>query len=271
MFMKPEKGRHKRNLIAVFLVMTLIFTVAMPINAMSESQGDENTSELETRQEDVSEQNNQDLLSVTGKSEDNLNNDIQESEQREKLLESENSEDETENEATEQTVMMTSTSGLDEAADWVGNINKANEWQIVSEEYAGREQTNKKGYDIDKDGSDDIYYQKNVIPTGVENEFRVYLGITKSMTWDELIAESNFAITTANSWHNTAIGTRANSINGNYSTIYPGKATSGGNNYEAVVNYTRNGKIVHTYKGWYHGTTPNCANGTGFIQLIQRA
>lgn len=152
-----------------------------------------------------------------------------------------------------------------EASDVVGNINKANEWQIVSGEYSGRGQSNKKGYDIDKDRIDDVYYQKNVIPTGVENEFRVYMGITKKMSWDELLAESDFGVTTSKKFKTE--GALEDRIVGNDSLISPGKSTSGGNNYEAVVTLTRGGKVVHTYRGWYHGTTPNCSNGTGFIVL----
>ncbi len=154
------------------------------------------------------------------------------------------------------------------APDWIGNItNKKNNWQIVAEKYSGREQSDKKGYDIDKDGRNDIYYQKNVVPTDVENEFLVYMGITKQMTWDELLAESDFAVTTSNSYHSDPIGEQVENIKGNPSIIHPGKSENGGNNYQAIVYYTRGGKIVHTYKGWYHGTTPNCSNGTGFIYL----
>ena len=153
-----------------------------------------------------------------------------------------------------------------EAPDWIGTPDSSNAWQIVSQNYSGRNQSNKKGYDLDKDGSNDVYYQKNVVSTDTENEFLVYLSITKKMTWDDLLAESDFGVTTANKYHES-IGSLETSIVGNPSTIQPGKSTSGGNNYQAVVTFTRGGKVVHTYKGWYHGTTPNCSNGTGFIVL----
>ena len=155
---------------------------------------------------------------------------------------------------------------IQEAPDWIGIPDTGNEWQIVSQKYSGRDQGDKKGYDLDNDGSKDVYYQKNVVSTDTENEFLVYLSITKKMTWDDLLAESDFGVTTANKYHDS-IGDLEKSIVGNSSIIQPGKATSGGNNYQAVVTFTRGGKVVHTYKGWYHGTTPNCSNGTGFIVL----
>lgn len=152
-----------------------------------------------------------------------------------------------------------------EAPDVVGNINTENEWQIVSEKYSGREQSNKQAYDIDRDGIGDVYYQKNVIPTGVENEFRVYMGITKKMSWDELLAESDFGVTTSGKYKTE--GALEDTVVGNDSLISPGRSASGGNEYEATVTFTRGGKVVHIYTGWYHGTTPNCSNGTGFIEL----
>ncbi len=155
---------------------------------------------------------------------------------------------------------------IQEAPDWIGTPDTGSEWQIVSQKYTGRSQSDKKGYDLDKDGSNDVYYQKNVVPTDTENEFLVYLSVTKKMTWDDLLAESDFGVTTANKYHD-AIGSLEESIVGNPSVIKPGKSTDGGNNYQAVVTFTRGGKSVHTYKGWYHGTTPNCSNGTGFIVL----
>lgn len=154
---------------------------------------------------------------------------------------------------------------IQEAPDWIGTPNDGNAWQIVSQKYSGRDQSNKKGYDLDKDGSNDVYYQKNVVSTGTENEFLVYLSVTKKMTWDDLLAESDFGVTTSNKYHD-AVGSLEGSIVGNPSIIEPGKSTTKGN-YQAVVTFTRGGKVVHTYKGWYHGTTPECSNGTGFIVL----
>lgn len=287
--------KEKRKILAIILCLMLILTMGIPAGATGEIQetdknteaeageaadgNTEETVEADTSEEDTSEEIIQEEMSDETESDDNTEE--QQASEDEVIQEDAGSLDTeefssepsdtaeamaaAEQSDTEELTAVADLSGT-VAPDVVGTIDTANEWQIVSEKYSGREQTDKKGYDIDKDGSNDIYYQKNVISTGVENEFRVYMGITKKMTWDELLAESEFAITTANNWHNAEIGSTTVSINGNPSIIYPGKS-SGANNYEAVVKYKRNGEIVHTYKGWYHGTTPNCANGTGFIRL----
>lgn len=292
--------KKKRRIIAVVLIMFMIFTVAMPTSAMSgleepieqsetqqeavESEAEEmNNSEIPETEENISE------LEMTEESEEiNIenpeNNETEQfvseadNEEQDTTTSGETSEsdffssDELEEQSTDiqnadvnENTAVTFAPDTVEAPDVVGSIDKSNEWQIVSEEYSGREQSNKKGYDIDKDGIDDVYYQKNVIPTGVENEFRVYMGITKKMSWDELLAESDFGVTTSKKYKTE--GALEDKIVGNDSLISPGKSTSGGNNYEAVVTLTKGGKVVHSYRGWYHGTTPNCSNGTGFIVL----
>ena len=270
--------KQKKKILAIILCLMMVLAIAMPVGAMGEIQETDENSETEievtyendnseaTTETDVSETISQEEATGDKEINDSADETMQENIDDLDAKSVAGEENSAELLDIDETIDTADVSGTT-APDVVGEIDASNEWQIVSEEYSGREQTDKKAYDIDKDGSDDIYYQKNVIPTGVENEFRIYLGITKKMTWDELLAESDFAITTSNSWHSVAVGTTTKSINGNPSTIYPGKVTSGANNYEAVVNYERNGQVVHTYRGWYHGTTPNCANGTGFIKL----
>lgn len=167
------------------------------------------------------------------------------------------------------------TATVSKAPDYIGTINTANQWQIVAEQYKDNSYDSQKKVDTNNDGVNDLLYQKNVVPTGVENEFLVYLSVSKQMTWDEILAESRFAITTSNHYHegNYSIGEDVGTLNsgnaikdvikGSPSVIEPGE--SGSRNYHVTVNYTRNGTVVHTYNGYYHGTTPNCENGTGFI------
>ena len=290
---RQSNEKKKRKIIAVVLIMLMIFTVAMPTSAMSGMK--ETTEQSDTQQEvaesDAEESKNSEVVQDTEENIPELeigeeteeisveNPEDNEVKQFVSEAESENQDATTADETSEadffaseeqeadtnENAAVTLAADTVEAPDVVGSINTANEWQIVSEEYSGREQANKKGYDIDNDGIDDVYYQKNVISTGVENEFRVYLGITKKMSWDELLAESDFGVTTSHKYKTE--GALEDRIVGNDSLISPGKSTSGGNNYEAVVTFTRGGKVVHTYRGWYHGTTSNCSNGTGFIVL----
>jgi len=57
-------------------------------------------------------------------------------------------------------------------------FNDANEWQIVSGEYGNNASGNKTEYGTDGN----VRVQKNIIPTGVENEFFVYLGVDTKVT-----------------------------------------------------------------------------------------
>lgn len=156
---------------------------------------------------------------------------------------------------------------LSAASDYIGTINTANAWQIVAEQYVGNENTNKVGYDTDGDGVSDVLLQKNVVPTENENEFLVYLSVTKQMTWDELLAQSQLGLTTQGKWTDSDVGRLVNTseIGGNKSNILqPGTGTR---NYLATIYLTSGGTTVHTFTGWYNGTTPNASKCTGYIVL----
>lgn len=271
MFNHSFKSKYKKCFIACILVMAMLLTASMPINAMGENEQSESNTEKITEVQAEATDDMEAAETVSADTQNKSNPPSEQTVQATKSNESVVSETEQVEPVADAGIANIEDERIlaqdtpTEAPDVVGTIDKANQWQIVSEEYSGKEQSNKKGYDIDKDRIDDVYYQKNVIPTGVENEFRVYMGITKKMSWDELLAESDFGVTTSKKYKTE--GALENSIVGNDSLISPGKSTSGGNNYEAVVTFTRGGKVVHTYRGWYHGTTPNCSNGTGFIVL----
>ena len=155
------------------------------------------------------------------------------------------------------------------APDYIGTINTANQWQIVAGQYEGNANSNKKSYDTDGDKCADILLQKNVVPTETENEFLVYLGVTKQMSWDDLLAQSQMGLTTQGKWSDSDVGSLVglNQIGGNKSNVLQPGYSSGGRNYEATVYLTRGGTTIHTYVGWYNGTTPNASNCTGYIIL----
>lgn len=163
-------------------------------------------------------------------------------------------------------------SDTSESTDWIRTPDTANKWQIVVEGYNGRGQLYKDPYDIDNDGVTDIFYQKNVVPTGVENEFLVYMGISKRMSWDEILSECDLLASPSGTYGESDIGTLVDDsthISGNTRTIYPGESNSA-NNFEATVTYTRGGKTVATRTAWYHSTEqPKCNNGTALIHLKQ--
>ncbi len=153
------------------------------------------------------------------------------------------------------------------APDYIGTIKNANRWQIVDQEYTDNKNSNKKGYDIDGDGLNDVLIQKNVVPTENENEFLVYLSATKMMTWDTLLASSQLGLTTQGKWTEADVGKVVNysQVGGNKTNVLsPGEGT---NTYIATIELWKNGKRVHTYVGKFNGKTPKASQCTGYIVL----
>ena len=96
------------------------------------------------------------------------------------------------------------------APDYIGSIDTANAWQIVAEEYTGNAKSAKIGDDVDNDGVAEVLVQKNVVPTANENEFLVYLSISKQMSWDTLLAQSTLGLTTQGKCKESDVGTVVN-------------------------------------------------------------
>lgn len=161
------------------------------------------------------------------------------------------------------------------APDYIGTYptgTGSTEWQITKEQYGGRAQSNKIPVDSDGDGKTDVYLQKNVVPTDVENEFLVYLSVDKKVTWEEFFNHSRIGISTT----------------GKYKTvgqIIPGGVTEGNITQEllesgAQGSYTRQYYIkfnvyqnhssttpLYSYYDWRYGNTSNCSNATVFLRI----
>ena len=143
----------------------------------------------------------------------------------------------------------------------------ANDWQIVDKKYDGNAQSNKTGYDgTDAGTANDIYYQKNVIPTSVEDEFLVYLSIDRQATLKDLFDDSMFTLTTSKGY----VTGVANKIKGNWSPIDAHGDDNGGGHayriildvYQTQADYTAGRSPLYHYDDIRHGSTPNCANGS---------
>lgn len=154
-----------------------------------------------------------------------------------------------------------------EAPDYIGTIPTANstEWQITKKEYTGREQSKKQPFDADKDGNPDLYLQKNVVPTDIENEFLVYLSMDKKMTMKKFFDQSRCGVTSSNGYNP---GDIVNSIKGN-STELGAYGETGTNRYlvKLHVYEKQGGKEVYNYYSDRYGSTPNCSNGSAYIAL----
>ena len=150
------------------------------------------------------------------------------------------------------------------APDYIGTVNKANQWQTTKEEYAGREQSNKISVDGNGDGKPDVYLQKNVVPTGTENEFLVYLSMDKKLTMQTFFDNSTFGITTSNG---IRPGTYIKKINGKNTSI-GAHGEYGTQAYLIQINvYQHKGDStpIYSYKDTRYGGSPNCSNGTFYM------
>ena len=166
-------------------------------------------------------------------------------------------------------MQMLSASGIlqNYSPDYIGEIQRDNEWQIVSQKYVGNEHSHKIAADSQK--TSEVYLQKNVVSTEIENEFLVYLSVDKKMTYETFFDESHFWLTTANGYHDS-MGKIVNKINGNWTEVYDAKQLSGDRQYTVLVYVYDNAKnktLLYTYESVRYGTSPNCSNGTLLIQV----
>ena len=87
--------------------------------------------------------------------------------------------------------------------------NRANAWQVVSEGYTGNAAGNKT---ISPDGN--VGMQKNVVPTGTENEFLVYLSIDYKAALKNYFENAEYQATESNKNHGVEVGQVVSSMEG---------------------------------------------------------
>jgi len=91
--------------------------------------------------------------------------------------------------------------------------NDANEWQIVSQGYTNNVATNKTNYG--NDSYQAVRVQKNIIPTGVENEFLVYMSVDTKSLMKEYLTYAHYQATTSNNYHSGQLGQVVDHMTGN--------------------------------------------------------
>ncbi len=87
--------------------------------------------------------------------------------------------------------------------------NSENAWQVVSEGYTGNGTNNKTA---SYDGN--VAVQKNVVPTGTENEFLVYLSIDYKAALKNYFENAEYQATEANKNHGVEVGQVVSSMEG---------------------------------------------------------
>ncbi len=151
------------------------------------------------------------------------------------------------------------------AATWpnfLPSINTANQWQIIAGKYQSSEQSYKTA---DSSTNPKVYYQKNVVPTGTENEFLVYLSLDKQATLESLIDNSQFLTRERN---NYTAGTIC-AVEDKMGIIsVHGVDPNGKNTIGIKLNITDSrGNIIYVYQDRRVIQTSLCSNGTFFLEF----
>lgn len=152
--------------------------------------------------------------------------------------------------------------------DYIGTINSGNRWQIVSGEYKGNAQIYKTAFP-ETSSDPEVYLQKNVVPTGTENEFLVYLSVDKKISLGEIFDAMGMVITSSNGYSPGDIGGLKGNSTYLYTTAEEAKKAgiNSPNEYHPTIYVKKDGNVIYTYKGTRYGSTPNCSNGSVLMQL----
>lgn len=149
----------------------------------------------------------------------------------------------------------------------------SNAWQVVSGLYTGNANTDKSGV-ADPSGLADppVKVQKNVIPTGEENKFFVYLSVDKKLDWDQVLNTSLLKCTTQGKWESADIGTFVNEseIGGKKNALIPkGNPgfTAGDRQVTATVHFKQGGREIRTTQITYSGYTPGNSSHSWYLLL----
>ena len=98
-------------------------------------------------------------------------------------------------------------------------VNAANAWQVGTERYTGNGTSNKTA---SSDGN--VAVQKNVVPTGTENEFLVYLSIDYKAALKNYFEKATYEGTTSNNYHEENVGTIVEHMTGNKNNKVTGES-----------------------------------------------
>ena len=111
--------------------------------------------------------------------------------------------------------------------------NAANSWQVVDQGYEGNAPENKTVYGTDSYQA--VRVQKNVIPTGTENEFLVDLSIDTKLLMSQYLQYAEYQATTSNNYHGEPLGSVVDAMTGNEKVGVSGDPASG---YPNSANFT---------------------------------
>jgi len=118
----------------------------------------------------------------------------------------------------------------------------ANAWQIVDQGFGGNTPENKTSVGTDSYGA--VRVQKNVIPTGTENEFYVYLSVDTKLLMGEYLRYAQYQATTSDNYHDTKPGTAVEAMTGNEKVGVSSDSSSGYPNSAKLTIEDSSGNVI---------------------------
>ena len=292
MFNHSFKSKYKKCFIVCILVMAMLLTASMPINAMGENEQPESNTEKITEvqaeaevADDLEDPVADDMEAAETVSEDNQNKSNPSSEQTVQATESNESvvsEPEQvepaadagslENEegimyalAPADYTKVTFDHNFDSSVLPTTPGNGVNEWQIIRGGYKGRYTTGQdvsdsfdKNANVSYSNDNAVRMTKNVISTDTENEFHMYLNVEPQVSWEEILQLNTIIV----SHNNRPLSPPAYPAGGGKSeTFSPVKA----GNYQTPINFVyyanSNGKKIILAKIVMYATSNSVPNG----------
>ena len=290
MFNHSFKSKYKKCFIVCILVMAMLLTASMPINAMGENEQPESNTEknVEVQAEaadDLETPGADDMEAAETVSADNQNKSNPPSEQTVQATESSEPvvSEPDQIEPAADTGSLENEEGVRYAlvpADYTKVTfdhnfdssvlpttpgNGVNEWQIIRGGYKGRYTTGQdvsdsfdKNANVSYSNDNAVRMTKNVISTDTENEFHMYLNVEPQVSWEEILQLNTIIV----SHNNRPLSPPAYPAGGGKSETFSPVKTG---NYQTPINFVyyanSNGKKIILAKIVMYATSNSVPNG----------
>lgn len=282
MFNHSFKSKYKKCFIVCILVMAMLLTASMPINAMGENEQPESNTEKIT---EVQAEAADDMEAAETVSADNQNKSNPPSEQTVQATESSEPvvSEPDQIEPAADTGSLENEEGVRYAlvpADYTKVTfdhnfdssvlpttpgNGVNEWQIIRGGYKGRYTTGQdvsdsfdKNANVSYSNDNAVRMTKNVISTDTENEFHMYLNVEPQVSWEEILQLNTIIV----SHNNRPLSPPAYPAGGGKSETFSSVKTG---NYQTPINFVyyanSNGKKIILAKIVMYATSNSVPNG----------
>lgn len=284
MFNHSFKSKYKKCFIVCILVMAMLLTASMPINAMEENEQPESNTEkiTEVQAEAPVADDMEAAETVSAGTQNNSNSSSEQTVQATESSEPVVSEPD-QIEPAADTGSLENEEGVRYAlvpADYTKVTfdhnfdssvlpttpgNGVNEWQIIRGGYKGRYTTGQdvsdsfdKNANVSYSNDNAVRMTKNVISTDTENEFHMYLNVEPQVSWEEILQLNTIIV----SHNNRPLSPPAYPAGGGKSETFSPVKTG---NYQTPINFVyyanSNGKKIILAKIVMYATSNSVPNG----------